>query len=132
MSNQEPKTDAETKFLRAQARNAKLGKWLLWVGAVVVVGVIVVANSKGSGGSGGPGDDAAQQACQSAAQGLLKAPATADFSNWRKAVASTATAMTVYGTVDAENSFGAKIRNTFTCQLHSSGDSWVVDDISGL
>lgn len=58
----------------------------------------------------------------------LKAPSTAQYTNVR--TTESGGAYTVMGYVDAQNSFGAQIRSSFTCIVHSSGDQWVLDSAS--
>ncbi len=67
----------------------------------------------------------------------LKSPDTADFGSAfkdyqdpEKCVVSTGPgSFRVTGWVDAQNSFGAKLRNRFTCSLRRSGDTWTCEDI---
>lgn len=77
-------------------------------------------------GSGG----AAEVMCQQFVEDRLKAPTTADFDTAHSGEGPT---YTVTGTVDAENSFGAKVRSSFTCQVTYEGDErWRLDSLSGL
>lgn len=64
----------------------------------------------------------------------LRAPSTAKFSDFDEArVSSTGgDSYTVAGWVDAQNGFGAMIRNDFVCKLHKVGDTWYRDDVSLL
>lgn len=60
-------------------------------------------------------------ACEDWVRDQLKAPATAEFGD------STATGSgpwTVTGTVDAENSFGAMLRQTWSCEVRLDGDTF--------
>lgn len=65
----------------------------------------------------------AEQACKRSVERQLKAPSTADFSI-SSVDEKSSNEWSVSGTVDAENSFGAKIRNSWTCIATKSGDSW--------
>lgn len=69
----------------------------------------------------------AEAACMVAVNAQLKAPATADYS----ALSTThnGNAWKVVGTVDSENSFGAKLRSTFGCALtyHPDTKAFTVD-----
>lgn len=72
----------------------------------------------------------AQAGCQGFVERRLKAPDGADFSAW-SAVPGPGSTWTVSGTVDAENSFGAKIRSSFRCEMRDAGDRWVLTSIEG-
>lgn len=58
-------------------------------------------------------------ACESEVRDQLKAPSSADL---RSSASQSGERWIVVGTVDAENSFGAKIRNEFECSVGVSGD----------
>lgn len=66
----------------------------------------------------------AQITCEALTKDLLKAPSTAEFSNWVTTEVS-ATSWRIKGDVDAQNSFGAMIRNTTICEIsyNRSADS---------
>jgi len=71
----------------------------------------------------------AQRACEkNFIPSRLKAPATAKFSG--ESVSHAGETYTVTGAVDSENGFGALIRASFTCVMHSSDDQWVLDSAS--
>jgi hypothetical protein len=57
----------------------------------------------------------AKVACRGMVEDKLKAPSTADFSN--ESVSGSGTSWNVAGLVDSQNSFGAKIRSSYTCSL---------------
>lgn len=63
-----------------------------------------------------------EKACQEAVRDQLKAPATAEFQDVTVSAAG-AGAWRVDGAVDSENSFGAQIRTSFSCDLTPSGAS---------
>jgi hypothetical protein len=48
-------------------------------------------------------------------QDKLKAPSTAEFSN--ESVSGSGNSWNVSGSVDSQNSFGAKIRSSYTCSI---------------
>lgn len=87
-------------------------------------------SSGGSGDSGGGGMDQtardfmAYDACKSAVSDQLKAPSTADFQSELDVDYRTTGGnnITVLGWVDAQNSFGAKLRSNFTCSMDVSKD----------
>lgn len=57
-----------------------------------------------------------EQTCREAVENRLKSPSSAEFSDVQaRQDDSAGTRWTVTGKVDSENSFGASIRNTFTC-----------------
>jgi hypothetical protein len=64
--------------------------------------------------------------CKEFVEKTLKAPSTADFQNYNNFSASGTGEgpFQVSGYVDAQNSFGAKIRTQFTCELRKPGGNW--------
>lgn len=64
--------------------------------------------------------------CRQFVERSLKAPATADFQNYREFTAwgTDDGPYGVKGYVDAQNSFGAKLRTEFTCSLEKKGGTW--------
>lgn len=75
----------------------------------------------------------AQAGCQEFVERRLKAPATAEFGSWNaEPDPGSANGWVVSGVVDAENSFGAKIRSTFTCRMHVSDGQWVLESVTDL
>jgi len=62
----------------------------------------------------------AEVACENAVRANLKAPSTASFSS--DATDAGHRKWTVSGFVDAENSFGAKIRTDYLCTVDITGD----------
>jgi hypothetical protein len=94
--------------------------------AVVVVGVFL----SGDGSDSAPSDTGdrygAIDVCHQRVEGQLKAPSTADYSD-ETATETSPGHWSVAGSVDAENSFGAKVRSTYTCEaVHTDGDNWNV------
>ncbi|HWR66407.1 MAG TPA: hypothetical protein VN364_09835 [Bellilinea sp.] len=76
--------------------------------------------------------ESAWYACRQFTEDRLKAPKTADFERYN------ASKVTKYDydewkvsiSVDAENSFGAMLRNEFNCHLQDKGDSWYLISIN--
>lgn len=74
----------------------------------------------------------AYEECVEGATDLLKAPATAQFADLDETtISNTGPNYTVAGEVDSENSFGALIRNSFSCEVYvtaygGAGDAQVV------
>lgn len=73
----------------------------------------------------------AQSACESFVKQALKAPSTADFAPHHELqISGSGTGpWTVIGYVDAQNSFGAKLRNGYFCKIHFVGDAAYPDEV---
>lgn len=97
---------------------------LLVLGMFVVLSATLFACSAlgSSGGSRPPSDAEAKRVCQEWVREKLKAPSTAEFSE--TVVTSASGQWSVRGIVDAENTFGAKIRTQWTCEVRLDGDTW--------
>lgn len=87
--------------------------------------------------TGRAADFGAFDVCKGFVKERLKAPSTAKFRDFYQddgevqVDRNTDGTYTVTSTVDAQNSFGAKLRSTFTCTVHPTGkDTWLLDDIS--
>jgi hypothetical protein len=95
-----------------------------WI--MIVMGAVVALS--GCAGTNDPVNVKydATNACENWVKNELKSPATADFSNEvvNDDPSAAQPAFTITGAVDADNSFGAKLRNTWTCSIHTDGDSW--------
>jgi hypothetical protein len=110
------------------------------IGGILAVGVIAGLASTGSSGSSSdteePGDqkDMATVMCEEFVDRQLKAPGTADYGSLSEAtVIFEDDVYTVDNYVDAENSFGAKLRSTFTCKVTYEGnDQWTLVSLTGL
>lgn len=70
-----------------------------------------------------PDSYGAKAACRTFVKEKLKAPTTADFSDEQVSQANGTWA--VNGYVDSENSFGAKVRAAFQCEMTIDGNDWV-------
>ncbi len=66
----------------------------------------------------------AERACERAVTGQLKAPSTAEFSG--TTATGSGTAFNVTGSVDAQNGFGAMIRNSFECSVTVANETATV------
>lgn len=96
------------------------------IAVVAVVGICVARVNSDSKPSAADEERDAQRACEEQfVPARLKAPATAKFSG--VSVSGSGGTYAVTGSVDSQNSFGALIRSTFSCTVHSSGDKWVLD-----
>lgn len=100
--------------------------FLIVLGLVIVVGLIVASSQQDTSDTSNSGEDLSSQAkevCRNSVKDQLKAPATAQFSDEQASGVGDTWAVT--GSVDSENSFGALIRNTYTCDaIHGSGLNW--------
>ena len=77
-----------------------------------------------------PSEYGAQVACEDFVKDRLKSPGTADFSDTERE--GSGRTWTVRGSVDSQNSFGAVVRNTYTCKVHATdtkGETWKLDDL---
>ncbi len=108
----------------------------LWVfGGIGVAAAVVilaaVANLASGGNGGGNRDDettSATTACRSAVLSMLKAPSTASVSAVRTEVRKQDGAIRLTGFVDAENSFGARLRSTWVCvYLNGRAEATILD-----
>jgi hypothetical protein len=104
---------------------------------ILIIGAAAVAASGSTAKSGGGGsgstsasDLGAFDVCQQAVKPQLKAPGSATFrdplaNNGDTTITHIGNVYTVVSSVDAENSFGAKLRTGFTCTAtYVSGDQW--------
>jgi hypothetical protein len=94
--------------------------------AAICLGATALNGSSKSADQG-PG---AEQACKDFVKDRLKAPATANFSGVDHT--SSGSAYTVTGDVDAQNSFGAKLRSHFTCVVRDAGAEWKLESLTGI
>jgi hypothetical protein len=86
-------------------------------------GLYVLGSSSGTSTEQNP-KIGAVSACKRAALLQLKSPSTADFAPWEEWTAERYdTKRVVTGYVDAENSFGAKIRNDVRCEVYDEGSN---------
>jgi hypothetical protein len=115
---------------RSTPAKAKAPWWLYAiVAAVFVLCAIAITRSTDQGPTDAENRDDAKRACQEKfIPSRLKAPATAEFSDVTVTVAGAT--YEVAGTVDSENAFGAKVRASFSCTMHSDADRWVLDSAS--
>lgn len=95
------------------------------LGCLGIIAVLVVAFFVYSATRDRSGDEArdrpvlAKIACENAVKNSLKAPSTAKFTGTQ--ASGSGNSYRVTGAVDAENSFGAALRNTFACSVSFSG-----------
>jgi hypothetical protein len=99
---------------------------------VVVLAILGSLSGKGGSSSASPERDqnsavAAWTMCEEFVKRQLRAPATADFpwgyDQFTRRESDSVWVVTSY--VDAQNAFGAKIRNNFVCRVRwTGGDNW--------
>ena len=89
-------------------------------GRLLVGAIFAAGGLSGCSGDSGSGYGA-RSACQDWVKDQLKAPSTADFAN-ESGYTSDTGPWTIMGSVDAENSFGARIRNSYACEVRLDGD----------
>lgn len=101
--------------------------WAIGFGVVAVAVIAFIATRDPSHEPTAAEQQAdAQRACQEKfIPARLKAPATAQFVG--VSVSELSGSYAVTGSVDSQNSFGALVRSSFTCTIHSDGDKWVLD-----
>jgi hypothetical protein len=114
-----------------QTGSAKTGL----IGCLIIVALVLggcgVLAMLGSGDSG-PTDVDAKIMCERFVKDKLKSPGSAEFSEENAVEAGGA--WTVSGAVDSQNSFGALVRNQFTCKVkpRTDGKTWDLVALTGL
>jgi hypothetical protein len=101
---------------------------IILLGGLTAIALVACSASPSGYSKSSQGDTGAYNACKTYVKGQLKAPSTASFAD--HSVTHNGSTYTVAGAVDAENSFGAKIRNTYTCSVTDTGSSWHLEDVS--
>lgn len=105
--------------------------WFI-IGAVVLV-IGCFGFYQLSQGKAKPDDNGAIAICRTFVKRQLKSPSTAGFSSER--ATNDGATWTVTGSVDAENSFGAKLRTAYVCTVRpadATGDNWTLESLTGL
>lgn len=127
-----PKMDsAGTSVTQPQTK----GVWWGCLGclALIAVPVIAFAIYSATRDKSGDADELrevqAQRACEDQVREQLKSPSSASFSNIT--ATGSGASWDVYGSVDAENAFGATIRSDFSCDVRFTGNTVGVI-VSGL
>lgn len=98
---------------------------LVFAPVLLIIGVIVfgmISSGLGGGSSAAPNRFEAIQYCEDRVREQLRAPSTAEF----RSSATDTNPFRVTGTVDAQNAFGATVRNDFQCTVNITGDSFTV------
>lgn len=97
------------------------------LGLLGAAAVVLVVSLVGKGTDDAPADpsgDAKRVCVEEFVPKRLKAPSTAKFSG--VTVTSDGDVYTVAGSVDAQNTFGAMIRSSFTCVVRDADTQWVL------
>lgn len=120
-------------------RTSSLGGWWrersIWgkVGWPLLAYIVVFSMfSDGTDGAASPADigrATSIRVCQDAVRERLKAPSTAEFSG-ESYQAPQSHKRVVTGDVDAQNSYGAMLRSSWSCTLRRDGRDWYVDDVT--
>jgi len=113
-------TDSEAQA--NDAWRAKVNRWVIGivVALAVVIGFAGCMASSLRGNDEGNADIESIAQCEGRIEKLLKAPDTADFDSTTRARGPETWEVT--GTVDAENSFGAKVRADYGCTVVMNGN----------
>lgn len=113
-------------------QNDDVGTVGAWILAIIAV-FFLLSKCGGGDHTVSPSDDessAALSMCQDRVKDRLKSPASAEFASRLKSTitkpSSSVQRYYVVSHVDAQNSFGAKLRSSFTCDIEFVGkkDSW--------
>jgi len=102
-------------------------------GLLLLTLCILAVGSSDNGGKSGPDKIGAFVMSQEFVKERLKAPSTADFPWYDESFVTDLGGgrFRVSAYVDAQNSFGAKIRSKYTCILKSTdGDTWTLESIN--
>ena len=123
-----------------QAPDTKPYFWASWtvthwvLAAFLAAALVAVGFGMASGNylfGGGSSEAQAVKQCEEFAKQRLKAPSTASFD---LEATGSGPSYTVTGTVDAENSFGAKMRSNITCKIRLDEDTETayLESLTGL
>jgi hypothetical protein len=137
--NEKP-AEAQTIQDKAPDKSGNMGCLsIIGICAGVIFGLFILMAIIGSmlpESSSQTGDaSTARMMCKEFIKKRLKAPSSADFSSLSETNTETITQnrYRVKGHVDAENSFGAKLRNHYDCTVEYKGsNNWSLVELSGL
>jgi hypothetical protein len=127
-----PDTEPPAAETPAPKKNdAKVG---LIAAGVIIVAVFGCVGLLAWNKNGNPPDSdngvGAERVCRDFVKDRLKSPSSAKFSGL--AHDNSGTGFVVTGNVDSQNSFGAMVRNSFTCDVRLDGDTWRLTSLTGL
>jgi hypothetical protein len=133
------RTTQQKSKLKAASTLSQRSMWLLGLGSITLVALTISASQwlpKPKSSAPVPefrvyGKDMAKRACEGFVVKNLKAPATAVFSEApvTSIAGESPGPFTIVGYVDAQNSFGANLRNHYTCTLTFDGDLVKLENI---
>ncbi|MCO4263731.1 hypothetical protein NG697_12495 [Pseudarthrobacter sp. MDT3-26] len=109
-------------------RNRNIGGSIAAASALLIAGSFIFSSANGSADTGNK--YGAQSACEDGAKARLKSPSSAKFSNMR--YTEKGSSYTIRLDVDAQNSFGAALRNTVTCEVTWTGSRYRLENLAGL
>jgi len=114
--------------------SSKKTPWGKILPAAIGIAIAIALGVSHSGGSKAGTQYAtngdARHACETFVKSNLKSPSAARFSD--EDVSNVGITYTVTGAVDSQNSFGASIRNTFTCTQTQGDTDWTLVSLTGL
>lgn len=119
-------------------KSSKL-RWWHWalVAAIAIAFAAGAANEtlgklhqKGSGDRTDRSDAQLVASCHASVVAKLKAPSTATFPTYDQIGWLSETQAKVSGNVDAQNSFGAMIRQAYTCDATKDGVRWSITSVT--
>lgn len=113
-------------FRRWWAGLSPVPSTLVMVGVVVAGLLVLVGLAAGWGAL--RGESRAAGACEEAVEARLKSPASAEFLD-DPMVTKSGDVWEVRGGVDAQNGFGAMIRNFYTCKVEHGDLGWYAYDV---
>jgi hypothetical protein len=137
-ARREAREKLDAKAIAKDARAIRVGAWLIVVAVIAVVIMINVFYGHGSESSQQEDSEMAYDMAKEFIRDQLKAPSTADFAYLDRDVSIVTLgngAFKVSGWVDAQNSFGAKIRSKWACTLKRTtrgSHDWEVAGFCGL
>lgn len=110
--------------------------WIAGLVAVFLTACSTPADDSGGGGDAKKADEGdeggAQVVCEDFVKRQLKSPTSADFGDVDVSQVK-GPVWEVAGEVDSDNSFGASIRNDYTCRVKFKGDDdWALVKMTGL
>lgn len=118
---------------RATAKPAPPREFKTWqIVAAAVVGIVVISSLTANQGTRPIDAVDAQVNCEGRIRKMLKAPSTAEFAPFREQniVGTGSGPYAVTGYVDAQNSFGVRLRNNYTCTVEFKGDQAYFSGVS--
>lgn len=123
----------QTPKAREEAEHEQRSQKTFTLGCLGVVALIVVLSVLLSLGDDEVDPEVerfdAERVCQDFVSERLKSPSSAEFDT---TVTGIGPEYTVTGTVDSQNSFGAMVRKEFSCTVRGDGETWRLQDLSGL